>query len=175
VFRHILVPLDGSPLAECVLPHVVALADLHDASVALLRILEVEQERRTALFSDPLDLHLAAEVANAYLAEVAQRLSRAGVFVETTRLSGSPAEQIVTFARQSDVDLIVMSSHGRSGLSAWHVSSVTQKVASRASRSVMIVRAYVPSREGHDLVPYRRVLAPRRVFGSSDSRQRPAR
>jgi nucleotide-binding universal stress UspA family protein len=109
---------------------------------------------------DPLDLHLDYGIANAYLAEVAHRLSQAGVLVETMTLNGSPAEQIVAFSRRKDADLIVMSSHGKSGLSAWNVSSVTQKVLSRASRSVMIVRAYVPPREGGELVPYRRVLVP---------------
>jgi nucleotide-binding universal stress UspA family protein len=158
--KRILVPLDGSPLAECVLPHVIALATLHDAPVTLLRVLEAREGGERSSFANPLDAHLDGVIADAYLAETADRLSRVGVLAEAVTLSGAAAEQIVAFARQNDVDLIVMSSHGKSGLSAWNVSSVTQKVASRASCSVMIVRAYVHPREGEELVPYRRVLVP---------------
>jgi nucleotide-binding universal stress UspA family protein len=160
MFRHILVPLDGSVLAECVLPHVLALATVHDASVTVLQVLEPRPERSATPFSDPLDLRLDNVIADAYLAEVAQRLSRAGVLVETATLSGAAAEQIVAFARRTDVDLIVMSSHGKRGLSEWNVSSVTQKVALRATRSLMIVRAYAARQESQELALYHRVLVP---------------
>jgi nucleotide-binding universal stress UspA family protein len=160
MFRHILVPLDGSSLAECVLPHVIALATLSDASVTLLRVLETREADQRTPFANPLDAHLGGVIADAYLAEAAERLSRAGISTETATLSGPAAEQIVAYARRSDVDLIVLSSHGENGLSAWNVSSVTQKVALRAHRSVMIVAAYVAPRQGQELVPYRRVLVP---------------
>jgi nucleotide-binding universal stress UspA family protein len=160
MFKRILVPLDGSPLAECVLPHVIGLATLHDAPVTLLRVMEAREGGERSPFANPLDAHLDGVIADAYLAEVADRLSRVGILAETVTLRGAAAEQIVAFARQSDVDLIVMSSHGKSGLSAWNVSSVTQKVVLRAHRSVMVVRAYIPPREGEELVPYRRVLVP---------------
>jgi nucleotide-binding universal stress UspA family protein len=160
MFKRILVPLDGSSLAECVLPHVIALATLHDAPVTLLRVMEAREGRERSSFANPLDAHLDGVIADAYLAETADRLSRVGILAETVTLSGPAAEQIVAFARQGDIDLIVMSSHGKSGLSAWNVSSVTQKVILRAHRSVMVVRAYVPPREGEELVPYRRVLVP---------------
>lgn len=160
MFEHILLPLDGSALAECVLPHAVALATVHDASVTLLQVLETGQERRRTPFSDPLDLHLDSVVADAYLAEVAQRLSRVGVLVETASLNGSAPEQIVEFARRTDVDLILMSSHGKHGLSDWNVSSVTQKVMLRTSRSLMVVRAHASAQQGQELIVYRRVLVP---------------
>jgi nucleotide-binding universal stress UspA family protein len=75
-------------------------------------------------------------------------------------LNGAAADQIVEFARRTDVDLIVMSSHGKRGLSEWNVSSVTQKVVLRATRSLMIVRAYAPAQKGQELAPYHRVLVP---------------
>jgi nucleotide-binding universal stress UspA family protein len=160
MFEHILVPLDGSFLAECVLPHVIAIATTHDASVTLLRVLEEQGEQDRTAFVSPLDAHLDNVIAQAYLAEVADRLSRAGILVETVTLSGAAAVQIVAFAQQNDADLIVMSSHGKSGLSGWNMSSVVQKVAARAYRSMMIVRAYVPAGEGDDIVTYRRLLVP---------------
>jgi nucleotide-binding universal stress UspA family protein len=133
---------------------------VHDASVTLLRVLEAGEEQRHIPFMDPLDLHLDSVVADAYLAEVAQRLSKAGVLVNTATLNGSAADQIVGFARRADVDLIVISSHGKRGPSEWNVSSVTQKVMLRASRSLMIVRAYESSPQRQELALYRRLLVP---------------
>jgi nucleotide-binding universal stress UspA family protein len=160
MFERILVPLDGSSLAECVLPHVIALSTIHDASVMLLRVLEEQGEQDRAAFSSPLDAHLDNVIAQTYLAEVAQRFSRAGVLVETATLSGPAAAEIVAFAQQNDVGLIVMSSHGKGGLSSWNTSSIAQKVAARAHKSMMIVRAYAPAREASSIVTYRRLLIP---------------
>jgi nucleotide-binding universal stress UspA family protein len=160
MFKQILVPLDGSSLAECVLPHAIALATLHDASITLLRVLETGEGREHPSFANPLDAHLDSVIADAYLAGMADRLSRVGVLAEAVTLRGSAAEEIVAFAQRSDVDLIVMSSHGKSGLSAWNISSITQKAILRAHRSVMVVRAYVSPRAGKELVPYRRVMVP---------------
>ncbi|MFL7810845.1 MAG: universal stress protein [Anaerolineae bacterium] len=160
MFEHILVPLDGSSLAECVLSHVIALATTHDADVTLFRVLEKQPDRDRAAFVSPLDAHLDNVIAQAYLDELAQHLSRAGVLVETAIASGSAAVQIVAYAQQNEIDLIVMSSHGKSGLSSWNMSSVAQKVAARAHRSVMIVHAYVPPSEEVDILTYRRLLVP---------------
>jgi nucleotide-binding universal stress UspA family protein len=157
MFEHILVPLDGSALAECVLPHVIALATLRDARVTLLRVLE-EPDRGP--FSRPLDAHLDNVIARAYLGEVAGRLSGAGLLVETATSSGPAAAEIVAYAQQNEVDLIVMSSHGQGGLSGWNTGSVVQKVAARAYRSMMIVRAYAPASSEGGIVTYRCLLVP---------------
>jgi nucleotide-binding universal stress UspA family protein len=160
MFEHILVPLDGSSLAECVLPHVIALATIRDASVTLLRVLEEPNVPDRGPFSSPLDAHLDNVIARAYLTEVADRLSRAGVWVETATSNGPAAAEIVAYAQQNAVDLIVMSSHGQGGLSGWNTSSVVQKVAARANRSMMIVRAYAPASSEDEIVTYRRLLVP---------------
>lgn len=160
MFEHILVPLDGSSLAECVLPHVSALAAIHDSRVTLLRVSAKHGERDRAAFASPLDARLDSVIAQAYLTEAAQRLSQAGVLVETATSTGPAAARIVAFAQQNDVDLIAMSSHGKGGLSGWNMSSVVHKVAARAYRSMMIVRAYAPASEKSDMVTYRRLLVP---------------
>jgi nucleotide-binding universal stress UspA family protein len=160
MFERILVPLDGSSLAECVLSHVIALATTRDASVTLLRVLEKQREAERAAFVSPLDVHLDNVIAQAYLTEMAERLSQAGVLVGTAISSGSAAVQIVAYAQQNEIDLIVMSSHGRNGLSSWNMSSVAQKVSARAHRSVMVVHAYAPANEKVDIVTYRRLLVP---------------
>ncbi|MFL7807420.1 MAG: universal stress protein [Anaerolineae bacterium] len=159
MFEHILVPLDGSSLAECVLPHVIALAT-RDAGVTLLHVLEEQGEQSQTSLASPLDAQLERVAAHAYLAEVAERLSRAGILVEMAAASGPAAAEVVAYAQQNDVDLIVMSTHGESGLSGWNMSSVVQKVAARAYRSMMIVRAYAPASEESDTVTYRRLLVP---------------
>lgn len=160
MLEHILVPLDGSSLAECVLPHVIALAATRGAGVTLLHVLEEQGEQSQTHLASPFDAQLANVAARAYLAEVAQRLSRAGILVETAMVSGPAAIEIVTYAQQNDVDLIVMSTHGESGLSGWNMSSVVEKVAARAYRSMMIVRAYTATSEEGDIVAYRRLLVP---------------
>lgn len=159
MFKHILAPLDGSSLAECVLPHVMALAAPSGAVLTLLRVLE-QEEPDTAGLVDPIGWQLAQAEAGAYLQEVASRLGTAGVEAKPVTVPGTPAERVVSFAGEHDIDLIVLSSHGRSGLSGWNVSSVVQKIILRAPSSVMIVRAYqpVPTTGGPTL--YERVLLP---------------
>ena len=73
---------------------------------------------------------------------------------------GDAAEQIVDCARDNEVGLVLIASHGQSGLSAWNVSSVVQKVIVRASTSLMIVRAYQPAQADIASLRYQRVLVP---------------
>jgi nucleotide-binding universal stress UspA family protein len=102
-----------------------------------------------------------AQVQSAsYLEEVAGRLGALGVETDRVTLQGAAAERVIEYADQQDVDLIVLSSHGRSGLSGWNVSSVVQKIILRAYRSVLIVRAYLPTKHGAERLRYQRLLAP---------------
>ncbi len=160
MFDHILVPLDGSALAECVLPHVVAVARALDARVTLLQVLERTRDPSAAQFVDPLGWYMGAAEARTYLDNLATRLREAGLQVEPLLLEGQAAERIIEFAQANDVDLIVLSSHGRSGLSGWNVSSIVLKIILRAYLPVMIVRAYRP--QPHDLMGlrYHRLLVP---------------
>jgi nucleotide-binding universal stress UspA family protein len=160
MLEQILVPLDGSSLAECVLPHVTALAAWSGAVVTLLRVLEQEESDGTDSLVDPIGWQLARAEAEAYLQEVSDRLAVKGARAETVTLTGEPAERVTSFAGEHDFGLIVLSSHGRSGLSGWNVSSVVQKIILRAYRSVMIVRAYQPVTAIDDTVLYQRILLP---------------
>jgi nucleotide-binding universal stress UspA family protein len=91
---------------------------------------------------DPVDWQIRKAEAESYLLEIAEQLRNAGLQVSTELYEGRPAEQIIEFAHSWNADLILMSSHGQSGLSPWNVSSVVQQVIFRARRSLMIVRAY---------------------------------
>ena len=144
MFSHILTPLDGSPLAACVFPHVVALARVTEAQVTLLRVLE---RSRSALEGhvNPFDWQMQKREAQAYLDEMAARLLHTlDLPVKTDLLEGSPAAEIVEYAQRTEADLVVLSSHGEGGLSGWHTSSIAQKVIQRAGTSVLLARAWRP-------------------------------
>ena len=156
---HILVPLDGSILANCVLPHVVALAKALGSPVTLLRVLDPAATTGSG-FVDLLDWHMGEAEALAYLDEIGAHLEKAGVQVKTELLEGKSAESIVEFARSHHVNLILLSSHGQSGLSVWNVSSVVQKVILQANTSIMIVRSYQPIESTRTDLHYRKILLP---------------
>jgi nucleotide-binding universal stress UspA family protein len=160
MFDEILVPLDGSSLAECVLPHVVAVAVPFNAVAVLLRVLGQAHTEGSGSPADPVGWHLAEAEAQSYLQEVADRLAQSQVRTETIVLQGTPAERVLDLAKERESNLIVLSSHGQSGLSGWNVSSVVQKIILRARQSVMIVRAYQPGIERGGVVRYRRILVP---------------
>lgn len=143
MINHILVPLDGSTLAECVLPHVMAIAPVTNAHVTLIHILEHPNNRNGSPPIDPVGWHMQKHESQLYLEQTAERLQKSGLDVAQVILEGKPAESIIDFSRTNGVDLIVLSTHGRTGLSGWNVSSVVQKVLLRAYRSVLLVRAYV--------------------------------
>lgn len=161
MFGQILVPLDGSSLAECVLPHVVSLAKVYDAQVILAQVIECPEATSNEPV-DPLLWELCKAEAQAYLDDVSVRLEKVGVgSIVTELLEGRPASRLVEFIRDTDVDLIVLSSHGKAGLSRWNVNSVVRKIIQRAHRSTMIVRAYraVESETLHQ-ARYQRLLVP---------------
>lgn len=161
MFDSVLVPLDGSSLAECVLPHVVAVAGALDSRVTLLQVLErAESSTGPSRFVDPLRWYINDTEARSYLGKWAARLQEAGLRVESEVVEGKAAEQIIEFARDSDIDLIVLSSHGRSGLSGWNVSSIVLKTILRAYLPIMIVRAYQPAASDLTGMRYRRVVVP---------------
>jgi nucleotide-binding universal stress UspA family protein len=160
MFRHILVPLDGSPLAECVLPHIVAVTQAFEANVTLIQVLERSRNGRGVPMVDPMDWQIAERQAAAYLDGVAARLEKAGIESANIVVEGSAAERVIEYAHANDVDLIALSSHGKSGLSGWNVSSVVQKIVQRAHRSILLVRAYQPLLGELEGLIYQRLLIP---------------
>lgn len=156
---HILVPLDGSSLAECVLPHTVAVGRAMDAQVTLLRAV-VRDATPGSQAVDPLSWHMRKSEADTYLSEVASQLREEGLTVKTVLAEGRPPERIIDYAREEGVGLIIISSHGKSGLSRWNINSVVQKVILRAYAPTMIVRAYQPGTEDLTEIRYARLLLP---------------
>jgi nucleotide-binding universal stress UspA family protein len=160
MFERILIPLDSSELAECVLPHLVAIARVGEPEVQLLRVLEPPGATARMRMIDPVEWQIQKAEAESYLTGIAARLQDAGLRVSTQFCEGRPAEQIVDVAHSWNADLILMSSHGQSGLSPWNVSSVVQRVMLRVHRSLMIIRAYQPVALELTDVRYRKIFLP---------------
>ena len=142
MFNHILVPLDGSTLAESVFPHVTAIATAMNARITLMHVLERSQSKIGNLPIDPVGWHMQKHESQLYMEQSAERLQETGLATTYTIVEGNPAESIIEYARSNEVDLIILSTHGRTGLSGWNVSSVVQKILLRSFKSILLVRAY---------------------------------
>ncbi|MCS7206450.1 MAG: universal stress protein [Dehalococcoidia bacterium] len=154
-YKRIIVPLDGSPLAEEVLPHAETLASLCQAEVALVQVVPlVNQVLNMGLAGGPdvgpyppahieaLTKAMEAEVerAKAYLEHTAERLRRKGLRVSTQVRRGDAGEEIVAAAREGQADLIAISTHGRSGLSRLVFGSVAETVIRQAGVPVLVIK-----------------------------------
>ncbi len=160
MFEHILIPLDGSSLAECVLPHGLTVARALGARASVLQVVEQAQAAGRTGAIDPLEWHYSEAQAGAYLQDVAERLRLAGLPTAQVLLQGDPAERVIDHAQAEHADLILLSSHGRSGLSGWNVSSVVQKILARAYLSILLVPAYHPTTTEISALRYERILVP---------------
>ncbi len=150
MFKKILVPLDGSKLAECALPYAEDLARGCQAEkVTLVSVTErVEGYRTIDDPAQPLGQRLISQAAGKeeaqaqkYLDKLAKGLQEQGIKVATEVLLGNPAEEITIYAKQPGCDVIVISSHGRSGPSRWTHGSVANKVLNASPVPVLIIRA----------------------------------
>ncbi len=149
--RTMLVPLDGSELAESVIPHVEALAKQQGSkpvNVVLLRVCEppIVPSDYPPTAGLTWKEHEAREMARPtivceeYLAGVQRRLKGAGLETRSVVLKGKPADEITDYANKNPVSLIVMSTHGRSGISRWAYGNVADKVLLGVSSPVFLIR-----------------------------------
>jgi nucleotide-binding universal stress UspA family protein len=146
MYKKILVPLDGSKLAECVLPHVEELATGCGAEQVILvsvtervtgyRLVEGYEERLV-----PEAVGKEEKAAQKYLDKTAKALEAKGVKVLTEVLLGKPAEEIIIYATNQKCDLIIISSHGRGGISRWAHGSVADRVFRASGVPVLMVKA----------------------------------
>lgn len=139
-FRRIIVPLDGSALAEQILPRVASLATIEDAELTLLFVLKPHSYSQQQIPDPHLpwwDRDIAA--AQAYLFRIAARLRRSGFAVATDIVIGeNVAEEITGFAARERADLIAIATHGRGGLSRMLRGSVTDAVTRSARTSTLV-------------------------------------
>jgi nucleotide-binding universal stress UspA family protein len=152
MFAHIVVALDGSEVAERVLPYVEALAEKFGSRVTLVRAntppetiaLEEASAPTPAMLVPSLDPTTIANdeqrAASAYLQPLAERLKARGLAVDVSLPEDAPAAAIVGFARSSQADLIAMTTHGYGGLTRVMLGSVADEVMRTASCPVLLIR-----------------------------------
>jgi nucleotide-binding universal stress UspA family protein len=169
MIQKILVPLDGSEFAECVIPYVEELCQrCNPVEIVLIQVIRPssgltvsEPIARPLIYEYPLpnlpepppevtavlhqtyrDQEMASARARveATLLPVAKRFCDGGAYTRVAVAFGRPAEQIVEFAEEHEMDLIVLSTHGRSGLSRWIFGSVAEKVLRGTHLPLFLVR-----------------------------------
>ncbi|AFK18921.1 universal stress protein [Haloferax mediterranei ATCC 33500] len=141
MYSQILFPTDGSECADAALDHALEHAKMYDAS---LRVLYVADVREVGHASPTISLERVRdalhESGNSVLDRVAERAEAAGVEVETVVSEGTPASEILRHADDEAVDLVVMGTHGRSGLDRYLIGSVAERVVRGSSAPVLTVR-----------------------------------
>jgi nucleotide-binding universal stress UspA family protein len=166
MLQRILVPLDGSDLAEAAIPYVKEISRrCEPLEVVLLQVVRLPQGRsapgymrqdaeipvmmpdsaaqletaRHPIYRDQ-EIESARAEVEAALTPIAQKLRGEDISVRVAVAFGRPAQEIVDFAEREDIDFIAMSTHGRSGLSRWILGSVADKVLRGTSLPVLLVR-----------------------------------
>lgn len=145
MYKKILSPVDGSEVAECSLEHLKEIAaGCHADEVVLLTAIEPLPPATGINESWHLKIKKEAEAeARDYLNKLVDRLNlkSSGITVQTVVVHGRPAGNILKYASQNKVDLIIMSTHGRSGIFQWVFGSVAEKVLRHSPVPVLIVSA----------------------------------
>jgi nucleotide-binding universal stress UspA family protein len=159
MFQRIVVPLDGSARAERAIPVAARLARASGGSIVLLRIADIPVEYEAALYASYVsqtpfyaqeiqDAELAR--ARVYLAELARSEQLAGIAVDKAVSTGGAAPAILDYLSRHEgpqVELVVMCSHGRTGVGRWALGSVAQKVARHSPVPVLILKPAMPGYE----------------------------
>lgn len=164
--QRILVPLDGSELAEAALPHAVDLATKLSATLHLVRVVPLARQMAasslagatggmdgmSAVDIEAIEQAVALQTleAGSYLDEQAQSLRGRGLTVETETRQGSAPEEIIRHAKDNNVDMIAISSHGRSGLGRLVFGSVCDKVLREAGIPVLVIKSPKSAKKGGD-------------------------
>jgi nucleotide-binding universal stress UspA family protein len=139
LYKKILVPLDGSELAQLALPFAEKIAGHLGSRIMLLYVCESLEDSR-----DPehrLYLQKMTKVAKADIEQYMDKLKRKRIKVESEILVGDPASEIVDYAQKEDFSLIVMSTHGHSGIKRWALGSVADRVLRGTQKPLVLVRA----------------------------------
>lgn len=138
MYKNILVPLDGSELAESVLANVTDFARRHEANVVILRVAYAHLFPGADLSNSQVK---AVGEAEDYTEMIQKRLEEEGLRAEAHVRYGFPAEEILEHVKRNDVELIAMATHGRSGPARWMLGSVAEQVLRHSPVPVLLVRS----------------------------------
>lgn len=154
MYEKILVPLDGSELAEVAIPYTEELAGALNSEIIMLLVSESEEDKLYHIHQS----YIEKMVDDAR--QRARRRRRKSARVESVHLVGHAAEQIVDYADREKIGMIVMATHGRSGIRRWFVGEVASKVVRATDRPVALIRAKDATSIGSKKRLLRRVLVP---------------
>jgi nucleotide-binding universal stress UspA family protein len=143
MYKKILVPLDGSELAEKALDEALKLANCFGAEMILFQVVPFMPIYGSPELVTPLIVdEKQKEAAEKYLANLAEELKKKGLMVTATVRTGQQvAVEIIDFAKESGADLIVMCTHGRSGITRWMLGSVALKLLTRGEKPILLIRS----------------------------------
>lgn len=152
--KRLLVPLDGSPLAEDALPQAIHLAKNTGATVLLLAVIQgLDPTNQRLFFQTPTAAAQAMQQWTAeserYLTSISQRLLAQGIPCETHVRVGDPDQEICATTSEAAVDLVVMSTHGRTGFNRWVYGSVANKVLRNACCPMLLTRSAIHNGVAH--------------------------
>lgn len=145
MYRKILAPLDGSDFSECSLQHVRAIAlGCQVPEVILLRVVEPIHSSDLAAYAEAgIDTTMLMRdvetAARTYIDKTTKEMQKSGINARGAVVTGWAPDSIMKFADENGVDLIVMSTHGRSGVSRWFMGSVADKVVRHSRAPVLLV------------------------------------
>src|SRR4030067_2347389 len=143
MYKKILVPLDGSELAKLALDHAEKLAKTFEAEIILFQVVPFMPFYGSPELVTPLIVdEKQKEGAERYLLSLAEELKQKGLKVSATVKTGQQvAVEIIDFAKEIGADLIIMCTHGRSGITRWVLGSIALKVLTRAETPILLLRA----------------------------------
>ena len=146
MYKKIMIPLDGSELAECVLPHVEAfIKGFNTSDVIFVRVVEHETpyHGQYSITREMLEKRESEKesLAKDYLNKIVNRLKREGAALHAEVIVGRVTESLVDYAKKNDIDLILLATHGYSGVTRWVRGSVSDKILRSANVPVLMVRA----------------------------------
>jgi nucleotide-binding universal stress UspA family protein len=142
MYQTLLVPLDGSPRAENILPHVENLAMQFKSKVYFLQVVTLHD---ATIQIDDIDQYLyninqKKEEIRAYLASIQEGFQKKGIEASCLIEEGAVVETILSVARRENADLIAIASHGRSGLSRVFYGSVAAGIMQKIDRPILVIR-----------------------------------
>jgi nucleotide-binding universal stress UspA family protein len=143
MYKKILVPLDGSELAKTALGQAEKLAKTFDAEIVLFQVVPFMPIYGSPELVTPLIVdEKQKDAVEKYLAKLAEELKKRGFRVTAAVRTGQQvAGEIIDFAKEAGADLIVMCTHGRSGISRWVLGSVALKLLTRAETPILLIRS----------------------------------
>lgn len=156
-FDRILVPLDGSQLAEEAVAHAVRVARSYNSRLFLLQVLDVH-DSALAHGAEDVEWRLYKIQVHDYLNALAARIGEQGIEVESHVVEGRAPDHIVDFVRDWRIDLVAMCAYGRGGVSEFPFGGTVQKVIAAPESSVLVVRP--PKEPGGTSAQYDRILVP---------------